>query len=216
MADGDDGGGTVAYSLRRAAQHSQRAAGQTRTGALAGLFRYLRRTLHLGIWSPQIIKTLGLSDLTIGFVNAVPAVVAVLAMVLWAKHSDKTNERSWHAIAACLLAAVGLCFAGNAGTILTVLCALTLVNCGISAAKPPLWSMPTLFLSGSAAAAGIATINSIGNLGGFVGPFMIGLIKEHTGSFSWGLYFVAALLVVSSFIVFLLSGKAPERPSTRH
>ncbi|EPI4979572.1 TPA: MFS transporter [Raoultella planticola] len=174
-------------------------------GTSAGLYT-------LGIWSPQIIKTLGLSDLTIGFVNAVPAVVAVLAMVLWAKHSDKTNERSWHAIAACLLAAVGLCFAGNAGTILTVLCALTLVNCGISAAKPPLWSMPTLFLSGSAAAAGIATINSIGNLGGFVGPFMIGLIKEHTGSFSWGLYFVAALLVVSSFIVFLLSGKAPERP----
>lgn len=170
-------------------------------GTSAGLYT-------LGIWSPQIIKTLGLSSMTIGLLNAVPAVVAVAAMVLWARHSDKTGERPWHVIAACLLAAVGLLFAGNAVTVVSVILALTLVNCGISASKPPLWSMPTLFLSGSAAAAGIATINSIGNLGGFVGPFMIGVIKEHTGSFTWGLYFVAALLVLSSLIVLLLSAMA--------
>ncbi|WP_029591764.1 MFS transporter [Franconibacter pulveris] len=170
-------------------------------GTSAGLYT-------LGIWSPQIIKTLGLSSMTIGLLNAVPAVVAVAAMVLWARHSDKRNERPWHVIAACLLAAVGLLFAGGAATVVTVILALTLVNCGISASKPPLWSMPTLFLSGSAAAAGIATINSLGNLGGFVGPFMIGLIKEQTGSFTGGLWFVAGLLVLSSFIVFLLSSMA--------
>ena len=170
-------------------------------GTSAGLYT-------LGIWSPQIIKTLGLSSMTIGLLNAVPAVVAVAAMVLWARHSDKRNERPWHVIAACLLAAVGLLFAGGAATVVTVILALTLVNCGISASKPPLWSMPTLFLSGSAAAAGIATINSLGNLGGFVGPFMIGLIKEQTGSFTGGLWFVAGLLVLSSFIVFLLSSIA--------
>lgn len=170
-------------------------------GTSAGLYT-------LGIWSPQIIKTLGLSSMTIGLLNAVPAVVAVAAMVLWARHSDKRNERPWHIIAACLLAAVGLLFAGGAATVVTVILALTLVNCGISASKPPLWSMPTLFLSGSAAAAGIATINSLGNLGGFVGPFMIGLIKEQTGSFTGGLWFVAGLLVLSSFIVFLLSSMA--------
>lgn len=170
-------------------------------GTSAGLYT-------LGIWSPQIIKTLGLSSMTIGLLNAIPAVIAVLAMVLWAHHSDKTNERSWHVIAACLLAAFGLFFAGNAATVATVILALTLVNCGISASKPPLWSMPTLFLSGSAAAAGIATINSLGNLGGFVGPFMIGLIKEQTGSFTGGLWFVAGLLVLSSCIVFWLSSVA--------
>lgn len=170
-------------------------------GTSAGLYT-------LGIWSPQIIKTMGLSPMAIGLLNAIPAVIAVAAMVLWARHSDKSGERPWHVIAACLLAAVGLVFAGSAATIVGVIVALTLVNCGISASKPPLWSMPTLFLSGSAAAAGIATINSIGNLGGFVGPFMIGVIKQHTGSFTWGLYFVAALLVLSSVTVLLLSAMA--------
>jgi MFS transporter, ACS family, tartrate transporter len=86
-----------------------------------------------------------------------------------------------------------------------VVAALALVNVGISAAKPPLWSMPTLFLSGPAAAAGIATINSIGNLGGFVGPAMIGLIKDRTGSFVGGLYFVGGLLFLSAVLTLLIA-----------
>lgn len=176
-------------------------------GTSAGLYT-------LGIWSPQIIKTFGLPSMTIGILNAIPAVIAVLAMVLWARHSDKMNERPWHIIAACLLAAFGLIFAGTAGTVVTVILALTLINCGISASKPPLWSMPTLFLSGPAAAAGIATINSLGNLGGFIGPFTIGLIKESTGSFTWGLWFVAGLLVLSSLIVFLLSSLSRRKSHT--
>jgi MFS transporter, ACS family, tartrate transporter len=88
------------------------------------------------------------------------------------------------------------------------------VNVGISAAKPPLWSMPTMFLSGSAAAAGIATINSIGNLGGFVGPAMIGWIKEQTGSFVGGLYFVAGLLVFSALLTLALS-RSLQRPGAQ-
>jgi ACS family tartrate transporter-like MFS transporter len=94
---------------------------------------------------------------------------------------------------------------GYAATVVTVLVALTLVNIGISSAKPPLWSMPTMFLSGSAAAAGIAAINSIGNLGGFVGPSMIGLIKDLTGSFLGGLYFVAGLLILSALLTLMLA-----------
>ena len=79
-----------------------------------------------------------------------------------------------------------------------LIASLTLVNIGISCAKPPLWTMPTMFLSGAAAATGIATINSIGNLGGFAGPVMIGWIKDKTGSYAGGLYFVAGLLVMSA------------------
>jgi ACS family tartrate transporter-like MFS transporter len=160
-------------------------------GTSAGLYT-------LGIWAPQIIKELGLSALQVGFLNALPGAVAVIAMILWARHSDRTGERTWHVVGACLLASLGLVLAGFAGTVLSVLLTLTLVNIGISSSKPPLWSMPTLFLSGSAAAAGIATINSIGNLGGFVGPAMIGWIKDLTGSFRGGLFFVAALLVLSA------------------
>ncbi|WP_183688734.1 MFS transporter [Rhizobium lusitanum] len=167
-------------------------------GTSAGLYT-------LGIWAPQIIKEFGLSSLEVGFLNAIPATFAVVAMVLWARHSDRTGERTWHVVLACLLAAAGLVFAAGATGVLAVLIALTLVNIGISCSKPPLWSMPTLFLSGPAAAAGIATINSIGNLGGFVGPSMIGWIKDLTGSFAGGLCFVAGLLVLSAALTLILS-----------
>jgi ACS family tartrate transporter-like MFS transporter len=170
-------------------------------GTSAGLYT-------LGIWAPQIIKQLGVSSMRVGFLNMVPPTVSVLAMVLWARDSDRTGERSWHVAFACLAASAGLFMAGSSGGLLAVVAALTLVNVGISSAKPPLWSMPTLFLSGPAAAAGIATINSIGNLGGFVGPSMIGWIKDRTGSFAGGLYFVAGLLIVSAVVTLLLARQA--------
>ena len=167
-------------------------------GTSAGLYT-------LGIWAPQIIKGFGLTSLQVGFLNALPGIVAVVAMVLWARHSDRTGERTWHVVCACVVASAGLVLAGFAGTVVAVLLALSLVNIGVSSAKPPLWSMPTMFLSGSAAAAGIATINSIGNLGGFVGPAMIGWIKDLTGSFQGGLYFVAGLLVMSAVLTLVLA-----------
>jgi ACS family tartrate transporter-like MFS transporter len=86
-----------------------------------------------------------------------------------------------------------------------LIASLTLVNIGISCAKPPLWTMPTMFLSGAAAATGIATINSIGNLGGFAGPVMIGWVKDKTGSYAGGLYFVAGLLLLSAVVTLLLA-----------
>jgi ACS family tartrate transporter-like MFS transporter len=170
-------------------------------GTSAGLYT-------LGIWAPQIIKQLGVRSLTVGFLNAVPPTVSVIAMVIWARHSDRSGERSWHVVGPCLAASAGLLMAGSSAALPGVILALTLVNIGISSAKPPLWSMPTLFLSGPAAAAGIATINSIGNLGGFVGPTMIGWIKQRTGSFAGGLWFVAGLLVVSAAVTLLLARRA--------
>ncbi|BAL26946.1 D-galactonate transporter (plasmid) [Azoarcus sp. KH32C] len=167
-------------------------------GTSAGLYT-------LGIWAPQIIKQLGVSSMTVGFLNAIPPIVSVVAMVLWSRHSDRTGERTWHVILACLAAATGLVVAGGANSIVGLIAALTLVNIGISCAKPPLWSMPTTFLSGAAAATGIATINSIGNLGGFAGPAMIGWVKDQTGSFTGGLYFVAGLLVLSAFLTLMLA-----------
>ena len=174
-------------------------------GTSAGLYT-------LGVWAPQIIKQFGLSPLKVGFLNAVPATVAVIAMVLWARHSDRTGERTWHVVLACLLAAAGLGLAVPAAGVATALVALTFVNIGVSSSKPPLWSMRTMFLSGSAAAAGIATINSIGNLGGFVGPAMIGWIKDRTGSFAGGLYFVGLLLLLSAILTLLLARSQHPTP----
>jgi ACS family tartrate transporter-like MFS transporter len=175
-------------------------------GTSAGLYT-------LGIWAPQIIKQLGVSSVAVGFLNAIPPAVSVIAMVLWSRHSDRTGERTWHVVLACLAAAIGLVVAGGSSGVVGLIAALTLVNIGISCAKPPLWSMPTMFLSGAAAATGIATINSIGNLGGFVGPAMIGWIKDSTGSFAGGLYFVASLLVLSAVLTLLLARSQKPLPS---
>ncbi|CAM4373624.1 MFS transporter [Acinetobacter pragensis] len=167
-------------------------------GTSAGLYT-------LGIWAPQIIKELGVSSMTVGLLNAIPPIISVVAMILWSRHSDKTNERTWHVALACLTAALGLAIAASTGSMFGLIAALTIVNVGISCSKPPLWSMPTVFLSGAAAAAGIATINSIGNLGGFAGPAMIGWVKDQTGSFAGGLYFVAGLLILSTVLTLVLS-----------
>ncbi|WHQ69551.1 MFS transporter [Methylorubrum extorquens] len=174
-------------------------------GTSAGLYT-------LGIWAPQIIKSFGLSTMAVGFLNGVPPTIAIIAMILWARHSDRTGERTWHVVIACLVASVGLTLAGGASSAVAVIAALSLVNVGISAAKPPLWAMPTMFLSGSAAAVGIATINSIGNLGGFVGPWAIGWIKDRTGSFTGGLIFVAGLLILSAVVTLIVArtGRRPE------
>lgn len=175
-------------------------------GTSAGLYT-------LGIWAPQMLHGMGLTAFQTGLVNAIPPIVAVVAMYFWSRNSDRTGERTWHVTIACTVAAIGLFFAGFAASLAAVLVALVVVNAGVSSAKPPLWSMPTLFLSGSAAATGIATINSIGNLGGFVGPYAIGLIKQATGSYEWGLYFVGALLLVSAVTTLVIAGTSARRTS---
>ncbi|TNC09053.1 MFS transporter [Methylobacterium terricola] len=206
------------------AEHARKTVG-AKHGIMAGLsdLRVLALALvyfgtsaglyTLGIWAPQIIKSFGLSNMAVGFLNGVPPTLAIVAMILWARHSDRTGERTWHVVIACLVASVGLLLAGGAASTLAVIAALSLVNIGISAAKPPLWAMPTMFLSGQAAAVGIATINSIGNLGGFVGPWAIGWFKDQTGSFTGGLFFVAGLLVLSA-IVTLIVARAGRRSET--
>jgi ACS family tartrate transporter-like MFS transporter len=162
-------------------------------GTSAGLY-------SLNIWSPQFIKSFGLSTMQIGFANAIPPAMAAITMILWARHSDKTKERTWHVIGACLFACLGFVLAGMANSLFIAILALIIANMGISSCKPPLWSIPSLFLSGPAAAAGLAAINAIGNLGGFAGPTIIGWLKETTGDFSLALYCVAGMLVVSALL----------------
>ena len=170
-------------------------------GTSAGLYT-------LGLWAPLIIRQYGFSSLGTGALNAIPSVLAVVGMVLWARHSDRSGERTWHVAIPCVAAGLGLAWAGLASTALGVVLALVIVNVGISAAKAPLWAMPSTFLSGAGAAAGIAMINSIGNLGGFVGPFAIGWLKSVTGGYAAGLYVVAASLAVSAILTLMIGYKA--------
>jgi ACS family tartrate transporter-like MFS transporter len=159
----------------------------------------------VGIWAPQIVKSLGLTTTQVSIVTAAPAALAVVAMLLWARHSDRTGERRWHIAAPCALAAIGFLLAATMTGLWSILLALTLMNIGIGASKPPLWSIPTLFLSGPAAAAGLAAINSVGNLGGFAGPSLIGWLRGLSGSFSYGLAFIAALLLASAFLILMIA-----------
>jgi ACS family tartrate transporter-like MFS transporter len=170
------------------------------TGTSAGVYA-------LGLWAPLIIKQFGFSPLTVGWLNALPNVLAVVAMVLWARSSDRMLERVWHVVIPCALACIGFLWAGWAAGAAAVVAALALVSFGSNASKPPLWAVPSMFLSGPAAAAGIAWINSLGNIGGFAGPFMIGWAKSRWGSYSGGLDMVAALLAISAVLMLKLRGR---------
>ena len=167
-------------------------------GTSAGLYT-------LGLWAPLILRQYRISSLETGWINAVPSVVAVLGMTLWARHSDRTLERTWHVAIPCTAACLGFIWAGSTHTALGVILALVIVNVGISAAKAPLWAMASTFLSGAGAAAGIAMINSVGNLGGFLGPYLIGWVKGRTGSYTGGLYGVGGTLGISAVLTLVLS-----------
>ena len=159
----------------------------------------------IGFWAPLIIKGLGFSVLRVGFLVAIPNLNAVIGMVLWSRNSDRTGERYWHAAIACLVAAIGMDVAahGRSSAFLAI-AGLSLTAFGVSAAKPPLWSLPTAFFGGTAAAAAIGLINSLGTLGGAVGPYMIGANEAGTGHFSRGLYLVGGTLIVSSLTIVLM------------
>lgn len=157
----------------------------------------------IAFWTPSIIKDIGVtSDLMIGVLSAIPFIAGTIAMIWNGTHSDKTGERRLHCAIATLIACIGLTATGmllhNA---VFALIALTVASVGILAAFPVFWSIPAAFLAGTAAAGGIALINSIGNLAGFVAPYMIGSLKTSTGSLASGLYFVAALEILASILV---------------
>jgi ACS family tartrate transporter-like MFS transporter len=158
-----------------------------------------------GIWAPLMVKNLGYSVLVVGFLVAIPNLVAVIGMLIWSWNSDRTGERYIHAAIACLIAAAGMALAakGRSSTLLVIL-GLSLTAFGVSAAKPPLWTLPTTFFAGTGAAASIGLINSLGTLGGFAGPYMIGSTVKSGTDFSVGLYWVGGSLVVSAITILAL------------
>jgi ACS family tartrate transporter-like MFS transporter len=177
-------------------------------GTSAGLYT-------IGFWAPLIVKGLGFSVFSTGFLVAIPNLIAVIGMVLWSRNSDRTGERYWHAAIACVIAAIGMAMAARAGgSAVLAITGLSLTAFGVSAAKPPLWSLPTLFFGGTAAASSIGLINSLGTLGGFVGPYMIGATNGASGNFSRGLYLVGGTLIVSA-VTILAMRLAVQRNTNR-
>ena len=146
----------------------------------------------LGLWLPQIVRGLsGLSDFMVGLVSAVPYVVAAAAMVLVGAHSDRSGERLLHIVASATAAAFGFLASAYLHSPVLGVLALSLAAAGLSSAQGPFWALPSAFLSGPAAAGGIALINSVANLSGFVDPYLLGVLKGATGNFDSGLLLLA-------------------------
>jgi MFS transporter, ACS family, tartrate transporter len=158
---------------------------------------------------PQIMKSLGLSNLMTGVMSAIPYLVGMIALLAWGWSSDRSGERRWHLIAASVTASAGFAAAGMAGSSFWSLPAMCLALVGIYGTRPTFWPLPSMFLSGTAAAGGIALINSIGNLGGYLGPSIVGWIKDSTNSFGIALYFLAACALAAGAVVFV-SRKASD------
>jgi ACS family tartrate transporter-like MFS transporter len=153
------------------------------------------------LWLPTIIKGFSsTSTTTLGFINAIPYFVAGIAMILVARHSDRTGERRWVVAAAAASSAVGFGLSAYSRNPYLAMAALTLAFVGLKCTIAPFWAMTTVFLRGSAAAGGIAFINSVGNLGGYAGPKLVGEVKARTGSNFMALLLLGgALLAMAAF-----------------
>jgi MFS family permease len=166
----------------------------------------------LSFFLPQIVKAFGLNTFLTTLVSATPYVAGLIGMVWWGRRSDRVAERRFHTAFPLFVAAVGIAISTALDDPTLKMISLCIAGFGIFACLPVFWTLPTAFLSGAAAAAGIAVINSIGNLAGFAGPFAMGWIKDHTGSYTGGLLLLAALGLIAMGIVLMLGhGEAPKR-----
>jgi ACS family tartrate transporter-like MFS transporter len=168
-------------------------------------FVYQCGSLGVGYWLPQIVKGLSTeaSTFEIGMISTTPYIVATIGMVLWSRSSDKRQERYLHTALPLLAASLTLGAVGLATNMVVAVGLVTVALTGLYAFKAPFWALPGMFLSRGSAAIAIAAINSIGNLGGFVGPWVIGTIKDATGSAVPGLIFLAVLIFVAFMMVWL-------------
>jgi ACS family tartrate transporter-like MFS transporter len=171
-------------------------------------------SLGMLIFIPQMIKSLGnFSNMTVGWLTMIPYICGGIAMVVWGRISDRMNERRWNLFIACVLSTIGLGLAGLTMGTWWALVGMSIAAMGFYGSKGPFFAMPPMFLSGTALAAGIAWINSIGNLGGFFGPWYVGAMRDLTGNFSGGLYGLALLGLIASIVCALFLYIPNRRPA---
>jgi len=172
-----------------------------------------------GFWAPQILRAIGrLSVQQTGWATAVPYCAAAACMVVWSRRSDRSGERTWHVALPSLAGALGFLIAGHVTSIWIALLGFMLATAGIYSACAVFWTLPRYMLSGTAAAAGIALINSIGNLAGYFGPVTMGWLKGPADGYTTGIDVMSASMAAAGVLVVLLGAQASavrERPGTR-
>jgi MFS transporter, ACS family, tartrate transporter len=167
-------------------------------------FGFTAGSYGVGIWLPQIIKTGHMSNLSVGFVTGGCYLLASVGMIVWAVVVDKSGKKIANLTLACLISAAGLLLAILSGHFWVSLGWVTVALVGITAARAIFWTIPTRFLTGMAAAGGLAFINTVGTTGGFVGPTLMGWLRDRTGAFSAGLLAMAGLLAAATALAWSL------------
>ena len=165
------------------------------------------------LWLPQIIKAMGFSNRATGFVSALPYMAAMAAMLFWGRRSDAAGERIWHVAIAWMFAAAGFAVASVTENHALMFLGLLFGLVGVLSAFGPFYSLPSSFLTGAAAAAGIAVVNSIANLGGFLGPVLVGILKERTGGYGAAFAVLALGLMLAALMVVVLDRATSLRPA---
>jgi ACS family tartrate transporter-like MFS transporter len=173
-------------------------------------FGFTTGSLGVGIWLPQMIQATFTSDLTIGWVSAGPYVLASICMLVWARLVDRRGGKVANLVVACAMAAVGLMLSITCVTFWLSFLWLTVALIGITSARAILWTIPGGFLSGIAAAGGMAFINAVGVAGGFVGPALMGWLKDRTGTFSAGMACLAGFLLLSTALSCVMGSLVPR------
>ncbi|MFC0406835.1 MFS transporter [Roseomonas elaeocarpi] len=198
---------------REQPRHSFWAALADRRVILLALiqFTFTIGAYGVAIFLPLIIKAQNFSDFNVGLISALPSLVACVAMVFWAGVVDRSRQKMLHLAAMCLISALGLVLAVYAGAFVVALAGLTAVVVGTNTARAVLWTIPTRFLTGIAAAGGLAFINSVGTIGGFVGPSIMGEFRSLTGSFNAGLLALAGFMLVSVALILVLRSMVREQ-----
>ena len=218
---GADQSAWLCATLKREAagrtEHGSSGAGaalrDSKVWLLGGVYFYIGIGFYgVSLWLPQIVRQLsGWSTLTIGLATAAPFMAAAAAMILTGRHSDRTGERTGHSVGSCLLGAAGFAVGASAGNPAVALLGVSLGAVGIWGCIGVFWSLPMAVLGGAGAAAGIALINSVGNVGGFVGPYLIRLLRTRTPDFSASLLLIAGVLVLGCVLVGVLHVRRPAR-----
>jgi cyanate permease len=158
----------------------------------------------LSLWQPQIIKSYGLTNMQAGLLNSIPFALASVAMIFWARRSDRHDERVWSSVLPLALSALALCGCLLTSTLLPIVIFLSFALIGTYSFKGPFWALSTETLGAGAAAAGLAQINAIGNLAGFGGTYLIGVIHEATGSYPLALLPLLLLEAIGCVTVLIL------------
>jgi MFS transporter, ACS family, tartrate transporter len=161
-------------------------------------------TTGAAIWMPQFVKAFGLSTMQVGLVTAIPSLVAVVVTLFAGWNADRTGARVAHVAVPFLCAAIGFVLAAITASPVIGLLGLVIGTAGIAAGSPSVWVLPTALLTGTASAAGLALINATGSTGGFFGPYVIGWVRDATGSFSMPLLFLAAVMAAAAGVVIVL------------